>query len=109
MEKLVFVTQFSFSPLSITKEKNNGLRLTVEGQSYTCRELVEKHKVGQMPPVQNNQLKYSGDVVIQNFADITEYEEVKRMAILRDADARDRATKSPPEASPDVSTTQATE
>lgn len=70
--KTEFLTQFNFSPLTINKEKNNGQRLTVEGQAYTCRELVEKHRVGQMPPVQDNSLRYSGSTIIGNPIDIVE-------------------------------------
>lgn len=73
-----FLTAFTFPVGNIQKEKNNGKRITVTGQAYTCRELIEKHKVGQMPSVQNYNLMYSDNTIVGNPIDIVEIQNAQR-------------------------------
>lgn len=80
-KKELYRTKWNFIS---TQEKNNGEVNTVQGESYTVQELLEKYAQGQTPAVQltplydHDEPTFDDDITLRNPEDLTDVDELKR-------------------------------
>lgn len=58
-KEIKFTTPYNYKSKEQDKENPDPVSMTIPGQSYTIKELVEKHRIGIIPNISNNKPQYS--------------------------------------------------